>query len=511
MTTIYAATADQYLIATILPKIAQNNVNTVRLSVRFDNAWASVTAKRAVFTTSLSPKPYEVILSPSNDCFVPYEVLTETCKLFITIKGTDASGDIKTTTKLTVKVLEGTPVVIVSDSTPNVYEQLITMSKVLEARMNTFASLPNGSTTGDAELHDIRVGEDGVEYDSAGEAVRKQIKGLKNTLSDEIGYLHNPIQNIEFTLYDGFVRCTNGEISNDSIEGYYKRTDYIPIPLFCKKIFHNFGYSDVGNDGYAFFDIMHTFISGGRGGTSIDVIPDDAAYIMITNYDKTFKHSNRTITIQVENANVKKNIRKLVTFGDSHVARGEWQGAVINHFNIESHTNLGIGSSTVAENNKATKLPFIDASRITEIESEDPDTIIIIGGTNDVHLDTPLGDISELTKTLSSKNKTNFYGAYSYLIETLLTWKPSLNIIVCTTPQGYYDISHSVKYSDVSKAIKDIAFHYSLLLVDIFSECGVNKINLSTYSDDLIHYNALGNERISSLVIASISKSYLAN
>ena len=508
MTTIYAATADQYLIATILPKIAQNNVNTVRLSVRFDNAWASVTAKRAVFTTSLSPKPYEVILSPSNDCFVPYEVLTETCKLYITIKGTNASGDIKTTTKLTVKVLEGTPVVIVSDSTPNVYEQLVTMSKVLEARMNTFET---GSTVEGSEVAGIRIGADGTVYDTAGGAVRGQISNLKSALSNEINYIHNPEQSVKFTLNDGFVRSTNGEISNDSMGGFYKRTDYIPIPLFCKKILHNFTFCDSGNDGYAFFDICYEFITGRRDVETIKNIPANAAYIMITSYDGTLKHSNKSIIIQTENLNIKKNIQKLVTFGDSHVERGEWQGAVLNHFNIESHVNLGIGSSSVAENESATKLPFVDASRISEIKNENPDTIIIIGGTNDVHLDTPLGDVSELTKTLENKDKTNFYGAYSYLLETLLTWKPTLKIIVCTIPQGYYDISHTVKYSDISNAIKNIALHYSLPVADIFSECGVNKVNLSTYSDDLIHYNALGNERVSSLIIATIGNSYMAH
>ena len=56
---------------------------------------------------------------------------------------------------------------------------------VLDARMDSFASLPAGSTSGDAELADIRVGVDGITYDSAGDAVRSQVGGLKSDLTSE--------------------------------------------------------------------------------------------------------------------------------------------------------------------------------------------------------------------------------------------------------------------------------------------------------------------------------------
>lgn len=53
---------------------------------------------------------------------------------------------------------------------------------VLEARMDEFTSLPTGSTSGDAELMDIRVGANGLTYGSAGTAVRSQVSDLQSAI-----------------------------------------------------------------------------------------------------------------------------------------------------------------------------------------------------------------------------------------------------------------------------------------------------------------------------------------
>lgn len=115
----------------------------------------------------------------------------------------------------------------------------------LEGRMDTFTSLKEGSTTGDAELKDIRVGANGITYSTAGDAVRGQYSKLKEDIGELNDWLGAPEN-----LFDGnkFVCSDNSnwgiKTTKDSVEITHKSKwegtlPYYPLALDAGKyVFH---------------------------------------------------------------------------------------------------------------------------------------------------------------------------------------------------------------------------------------------------------------------------------
>lgn len=124
------------------------------------------------------------------------------------------------------------------NSQPTLVTQLLSQIGVLTARMDAFTALPEGSTTSDAALNDIRIGYDGTEYPTPGDAVRGQVGSLSEDLikldNGEIIYFSVN----ESDLESGGINYSDGTLVD---KANVKRTrDFIPVEVgkklsvYCK-------------------------------------------------------------------------------------------------------------------------------------------------------------------------------------------------------------------------------------------------------------------------------------
>lgn len=177
--------------------------------------------------------------------------------------------------------------------------------------------------------------------------------------------------------------------------------------------------------------------------------------------------------------------------------------------------NYGIGGTRFARQSKPSVNPRWDkdfCSRIDGMDS-DADIVVVFGGTNDFgHGDAVLGSFGGHTTD-------TFYGACHYLMENILK-KFAGSAVFFLTPLPRADVSviennkykgngaeYLKTYADI---IKEVAAYYSIKVLDLNTECGINpvipEINKKYYADGL-HLNDEGHKYLAQRIINFI-KSY---
>lgn len=97
-----------------------------------------------------------------------------------------------------------------SDVTENI-QNLSERIHIQDGRIDVIAKTPEGGTTADAELRDIRVGADGTVYDNAGNAVRTQFDDVNNAINQ---LDNDKADNTEITRIDGDIDTINETLAN---------------------------------------------------------------------------------------------------------------------------------------------------------------------------------------------------------------------------------------------------------------------------------------------------------
>ena len=208
--------------------------------------------------------------------------------------------------------------------------------------------------------------------------------------------------------------------------------------------------------------------------------------------------------------------KKVVIIGDS-ITEGVGASSVENAYpsvlaRISGATvyNYGVGGTRYAYQTQEFENKFKEsfAERIHRIQ-EDPDIILIFGGTNDFgHGDAPFGCDDD-------REPTTYCGACHYIYSTLLQKYPSSRIVVLTP---LHRISENSKVKEIRniptlplesyvETQKRIAKYYSIPVIDLFAISGIQpavQVIREKYMPDGLHPSDAGAQRLAQVIYAQL-------
>lgn len=159
--------------------------------------------------------------------------------------------------------------------------------------------------------------------------------------------------------------------------------------------------------------------------------------------------------------------------------------------------SYGISGTRIARQHKPTAdNPSFDLNFCKRAQEMDPnaDVVVVFGGTNDFgHGDAPIG-------TPEDRTNDTFYGACHTLIKGLIEKYPT-SVIVFMTPlhREFETREGRPPLSAFVSIIREVCEIYSVPVVDLYKNAGIcpaNEISKLTYTQDGLHPNDVGMERI---------------
>lgn len=143
-----------------------------------------------------------------------------------------------------------------------------------------------------------------------------------------------------------------------------------------------------------------------------------------------------------------------------------------------------------------------------------PDVIVIFMGVNDYAAKTTVGTYNGTTT--APINPTNFSEAYGRVLTNIKETYPDAEIFCCTFLSDRKRMSSDVNGAGISindylNAIKTIATNLGANVIDLYNDSGINGSNISTYTVDRLHPNAIGMDLITNTVVEAITEVLKAN
>lgn len=365
-----------------------------------------------------------------------------------------------------------------------------------DARISNLAKLPSGSTTGDAELQDIRTGEDGTVYDNAGEAVRGQIGQLKEDLEIEKNHTETEYKEevVQLEITEGQAISTDGELYSSA----YARWGKASVEGLCKIKVSGRSQQNKKYPLISYFDTNDKLLGSDCGdGTAKNYVdielttPLRTAYVKINGAQGTSTSVGPKLT-KVSQLTVKEFLnknndnplygKKIVCMGDSIVKgqgyNGDTKGNksyvdMIAEKNNMTCINYAVSGATIMSGTNETVFHICDN---IETMDEDADYIIVGGGYND-HI--YRGTIGSLTDDYTSEitNTSRIIGGTEYMCRKLLERYEGKKILfvfshkIKDTPytkiNDYNNGSHTM--TEVHDAIESVLKKYSMPYCDLYN------------------------------------------
>ncbi|WP_227452470.1 SGNH/GDSL hydrolase family protein [Clostridioides sp. ES-S-0108-01] len=219
--------------------------------------------------------------------------------------------------------------------------------------------------------------------------------------------------------------------------------------------------------------------------------------IDLNNSSPVFSDTQNNTSLELMYFNKWKG-KSWITLGDSITRANGYQDKLKNILGFSRIDNISKNGQTMASQSKNKSTYTL--GKTIDYKVYDLATIFI--GTNDFRYNKKLGKIK--ASGSAKFDETTFTGSYQLLIEKILSSNPSIDLVLITPPQRIrdgYDINFTnevgSKLIDYVNVIKSLGEMYSLPVLDLYSEGGISKENMSTFTRDGLHPNDVGYDRIS--------------